>query len=240
MNFKSLPLRKKLMFSLDILLLVLFVLSLSPALTQLAFHEIVGLLIFLPIVIHVSIEWRWLVAYIGRFAKTATTRDRFNLSLNVLLFVCLILTIVSGLAISQSLLPSLQIKALNGENWRFLHEQVSTVTMVLVGLHLALSFNKIMYYFRKKQAAPQQQKGKININLKSTTSRIVILSLISIVIALLSYLVLGRPAANEIYQAKALIENPPTLTNGALQFFGQGILIIIICFVARRWLKVRL
>jgi Domain of unknown function (DUF4405) len=239
MNFKSLSPRKKLIFCLDIVLLVFLLFSLSPSLTNLPAHEVIGFLIFVPVVIHVSIEWRWLVSYIGRFAKTATKRDRFNLALNVLLFLCLILTIVSGLAISQTLLPYFKINAINGDNWRFLHEQVSTVTMVLVGLHLALSFHRILYYFRRKVRSQQPESQKLRIDIKPAFFRILILCLLATLIAVLSYLLLGRPAVGEIYQAKAFIENPPTLFNGTIQLLGQAVLIVAICYVARRWLKVR-
>jgi hypothetical protein len=107
MRYKNLSLRRKLTFCLDLLLFALLVLSLSPRLTGLPLHEIFGLFLFVPILIHTLVEWRWFVNYIRRFFKATTLRDKFNLFLNALLFMALIFEIVSGLVISQVLGPFL-------------------------------------------------------------------------------------------------------------------------------------
>src|SRR4051812_43450498 len=113
MRYKTLSPRRKLIFSLDILLFTFFLLSLSPRLTGLPLHEIIGLFLFFPIVIHTLVEWRWFVNYIGRLFRTSTIRDKFNLLLNVFLFIALVFEIVSGLVISQVLLPFLNVKTIN-------------------------------------------------------------------------------------------------------------------------------
>lgn len=123
-------------------------------------HEIIGAFLFLPVLIHVLVEWKWFVAYITRFIKTATKRDRFNLILNILLFVTLIFEIVSGLVISQVLVPYFHIKTINDARWRFWHNQISTLTMFLVGFHLALSINRLLSYFSKTSLMAEKKKGK--------------------------------------------------------------------------------
>src|SRR5438552_525139 len=125
MRYKTLSLRRKLIFCLDILLFIFFLLILSPRLTGLPLHEIIGLFLFFPIVIHTLVEWRWFVNYISRLFKSSSTRDKFNLLLNVFLFMALVFEIFSGLVISQVLLPFLKIKTINDASWRFWHNQIS-------------------------------------------------------------------------------------------------------------------
>lgn len=143
--------RRKLLLILDVLLFVLFVLCLSPRLTGLGLHEIVGAFIFIPITIHVIVEWAWLTNYIKRFIKGAKLRDKFNLVLNLALFIAILFQFFSGLVISKVLLPSLGWQAYNKAlTWRYWHNQVSTITMFLVGFHLALSWKQVRSYLIKK------------------------------------------------------------------------------------------
>jgi len=124
MHYKNLSVRGKLVFCLDILLFDLFVLSLSPTLTGLPLHEIIGALLFLSIIMHVSIEWHWFSKYIRRLFKTTKKRDKFNLLLNTIVFLGLIFQVVSGLVISQVLLPFFNIKTINDINWFSWHAQM--------------------------------------------------------------------------------------------------------------------
>lgn len=104
MNYKKYIQRNFTLF-LDLLLFISFVLCLSPRLKGLPLHEITGTLFLLPIFIHVVIEWKWLTNYIRRFINKSSVRDKFNLFLNVILFIAIIFQIVSGIAISQYLAP---------------------------------------------------------------------------------------------------------------------------------------
>src|SRR4051794_9190084 len=98
-------------------------------LTGLPMHEIIGAFIFFPVLIHILIEWKWFTNYFRRFFKNAGTRDKFNLLLNSLLFTALVFQIISGLMISQVLLPFFHIKTIDAERWRLWHNKTSTVTM---------------------------------------------------------------------------------------------------------------
>ena len=240
MRYKNLSLRRKLTFCLDILLFVLLVLSLSPRLTGLPLHEIIGPLLFFPILIHTLVEWRWFVNYIGRFLKVATLWDKFNLFLNTLLFIALIFEIVSGLVISQVLLPFGNVKTINDAHWRFWHNQISTLTMFLVGFHLALSWNRIVFYFKKGTNSPQGKKRGISINIVSTLYRICIFCMLAGMVAILSFLVLGNPSAARLYTGDEIARFRPTVFHGILQFSGETFLVVMTCVVARRWFKVRL
>lgn len=240
MRYKNLSLRRKLIFYLDVLLFDLFVLSLSPRLTGLPLHELIGLLLFFPIMIHISIEWRWLVNYIGLFFKAATKRDRFNLLLNVLLFLALLFQIFSGLVISQVLLPSINIKTINDNTWRLWHAQIATATMFLVGFHLALNLNKIAFYFKRKTTSLQEKKGTITLSIRTTLYRLCILCLLACVVAIVSLVILGKPSVERLYTGNEIVEFRPTVFQGVLQLLSQVFFVLITCLIARKWLRVRM
>lgn len=240
MRYKSLSLRRKIIFCLDVLLFDLFVLSLSPRLTGLPLHEMIGLFLFFPLIIHISIEWRWLVNYISRFFKPTTKRDRFNLLLNVLLFVALLFQIFSGLVISQVLLPFFNIKTINDNNWRLWHAQIATAAMLLVGFHLALNLNKIAFYFKRKAITFQEKKGTFTINFKSALYRIGILCLFACVVAIVSLLILGKPSVERLYTGNEIVEFRPNVFYGFVQLLSQVFFVLITSLIARKWLKVRM
>jgi hypothetical protein len=239
MCYKNLSLRKKLIFSLDILLFDLFLLSLSPRLTGLPLHEIIGFFLFLPIITHLLIGWNWLANYIGRFFKAGTKRDKFNLLLNVLLFIALLFQLVSGLLTSQVLLPFINVKTINDNHWRIWHAQIATMSMLLVGFHLALNLNRILFYFKGKTKTLTEKKENISINIKLTSYRIFILLLLIAIVAILSLIILGKPSVENQYTGDEIAEFKPAIFYGIIQLLSQVFFVVLTCWIARKWLKVK-
>jgi hypothetical protein len=77
-------------------------------------------------------------------------RARINGLLNATLFVVMVLTVFSGLTISEVLLPlaGLQPSALSA--WRQLHSLLSNLGLVIVGFHLALNWDWIVGVVRTR------------------------------------------------------------------------------------------
>ncbi len=106
---------------LDSLLLLLFISLLSPRMTGLPIHEILGLALFVPIVLHLLLAWPWIRQTSKRIFLNASKRARFNYFLNAGLFVLMVIEIVSGMVISQVALPFLGIKTIEDRAWRSIH-----------------------------------------------------------------------------------------------------------------------
>jgi hypothetical protein len=240
MFYQNLSFRSKFKFCLNILLFDLLILLLSPKLTGLPLHEIIGFLLFLPIITHIIIEWRWFVNYFNQFFSYSTKRDKFNLLLNSVLFIAIIFQIFSGLLISQAVLPYFKLKIIDDTIWHLWHAQIATVTMFFVGFHLALNFNKIVYYFKKRATPFIDEKEIILIKLPVIIYRLSVLILLTGFVMLVSLLILGFPTAGHLYSGDAIAEYRPTLINGLLQLLSQIIFVIITCFIARKWLKIKL
>jgi hypothetical protein len=82
------------------------------------------------------------------FTKT-TWRSRLNYLLNALLFVSFTVTIATGILISREALPLLGITMARDRTLEFLHHQASDITVLLLGLHVAIHWSWIMGMLRR-------------------------------------------------------------------------------------------
>ena len=105
--------RRRFIICLDISLLIIFILLLSPRMTGLPLHEFLGVIFFIPLLIHILIAWPWIQHATSKFYKTTSKRTRFNFFLNSILFILVVTELVSGFIISQVVLPGLGIKTIN-------------------------------------------------------------------------------------------------------------------------------
>ncbi len=59
-----------------------------------------------------------------------------------------ILEIVSGVIISQILLPSFGVKTVNDWKWPALHNQTSVGIVIIISFHIAMNWQRINSYFK--------------------------------------------------------------------------------------------
>ena len=151
--------RKRFIICLDTALLVIFILLLSPRMTGLALHEVLGVIFFIPILIHLLIAWPWIQAATRKFFKTANRRTRFNFFLNTILFILVITELLSGFIISQVVLPNLGINTINDRAWRSVHNLPLNFVMLFTGLHIAINWGWIAAAFKNRINISKQSKG---------------------------------------------------------------------------------
>lgn len=134
--------KRRTLFLLDCLLLGLFTPLLSWRLTGLAWHEALGVTLTLLILTHVAMHWAWME---GRAvaAVRLTRRSVGGFLLNGALFAAMGATIISGFVISKIVLPN-RLTPSSYLAWHGIHESATTITLFLVGLHLALNWDRIM------------------------------------------------------------------------------------------------
>jgi len=142
-NFSSAPpLARRTVFALwlDVALLALFLLLETPQLSGVWAHEVIGLALVVPLVMHLLLSWHWIVAKAARLGAGASFRARFNYAVNVTLFVAMVIEIVSGAVVSRAALPALGIATIYDGAWYETHDAWSNVLMVTVALHLAMNW----------------------------------------------------------------------------------------------------
>jgi hypothetical protein len=110
----------------------------------LASHELGGLLFAAIAILHLLVNWSWIVGTLRRLRDLPSWRDAINLLLNFGLFVAGVLAIFSGLMISEVLLPLVGVTRSTVAAWSSLHRLFSMTALVLVGLHIALNWDWIV------------------------------------------------------------------------------------------------
>src|SRR5215510_8261073 len=127
--------KTKLRLYLDLGLLVSFVLINMPLFTGIAFHEWASF-VFIPVIIlHVLMDWNWIINVTRRMFKKLPSDTRFNHIWDYLLFALMTTAIVSGLVISQKALPVFGIPINNDPFWFVVHNLSTTLLMVTIGIH---------------------------------------------------------------------------------------------------------
>jgi hypothetical protein len=129
---------------LDFGILAGFLLAIEPFITGIALHEWLSIGFAALVVIHLLLHWKWITSVGAAFFKKLFHSSRLKFVVDTLLFISFITIMLSGLMISKVALPSLGIQLGEGRAWRLLHSLSANITLALVGLHFALSWNWVV------------------------------------------------------------------------------------------------
>ncbi|MBU8918724.1 DUF4405 domain-containing protein [Neobacillus sp. 114] len=134
---------------LDLLMAITFVLLMNPrVLDGLPFHEIAGLVIGVAILVHIGLNYRWVVNTTKKiFDPKLPNKTRFSYLLNVLLLISMAGVIITGILISRVVLPSLAIQG--NHTIRELHGLSADATLAFVGLHVGVHWQWVMSICKK-------------------------------------------------------------------------------------------
>ena len=128
--------------------------SLSPSLTGQAIHEWLGIAVAVPIVVHLLLNWKWIVATTRRFFGALPGQVRINYILNAALFITMTAVIFSGMMMSEVALRSLGLSLGRSPSMKMVHNLASTALVWVVGLHLAMHWNWVVSAVRQHVIAP--------------------------------------------------------------------------------------
>jgi cytochrome b561 len=141
--------RMRLLLLLDVVLLVALALLEEPKFTSLGGHEWLGILFAALLVIHLVVNWRWIAATVARMRAGGSRRARTNAALNGALFVMMVVTVLSGAASSEVVLPLTGLAPSELAVWQRMHNLLSQLTLGVVGLHVALNWDWVMSAVRR-------------------------------------------------------------------------------------------
>lgn len=130
---------------LDTGIFAAFLVAMEPRFSGIAIHEWLSLALFGTIVVHLLLHWKWIASVGTRFFQKLWHTSRLKFVVDLLLFIAFIGVMLSGMLISRSALPTLGIEP--GEvsrQWRTLHLLTADLSVLLVGLHFALSWNWVV------------------------------------------------------------------------------------------------
>ena len=148
------PNRNKVNLIVDIGIFGAFLVVMAPHFSGIAIHEWLSISFGAAIIAHLLLHWQWLVGVTKQFFRKAQWSSRINYLLNTLLFIDMTIIIFSGLMISQSALPLLGIQLAAGGSWRQLHGLSADLSLLLIGLHIALHWHWIVNAAKRYLIAP--------------------------------------------------------------------------------------
>lgn len=134
--------RRTISLILDSLMLVAFIALMAWRITGVPIHEWLAVALLGTLVLHLVIHWDWAVTRLRKLLDVGTRRPSLSLVLNVALFVAMGVALASGFYMSKSIFPNTLTNARYGM-WHELHEVSSTVTLIILGLHVAMNWELI-------------------------------------------------------------------------------------------------
>ena len=122
--------------ALDLTVLAIVVAAANPALTGITLHEWLGMVLVVPALTHLIVNWEWVVRAASGFFGRIRTVARVNLVVDAALFVSVVGVTVSGFLVIPGLATSLGIQA--SSLWHAVHLLSSNLTVAFTVAHFAL------------------------------------------------------------------------------------------------------
>lgn len=128
-------------FWIDIALFLMFIVDMNTHLTGIAVHEWLGILFGGSLIYHILLHWEWISNATRKLFGKLPTIQRIRYVADLALFAMMVIVVASGILISRDALPAVGITATGSRFWSGLHHVTSNMVIVLVGLHIALSWS---------------------------------------------------------------------------------------------------
>lgn len=129
---------------LDLALFGALFLAYNPAWTRVAVHEWLCVIMVVPLLFHVVINWDQTLQILRRFARLARTTPKVNLMVDAALFAVAVTVTLSGLLISQSVAGAIGVTIVPSSLWVSTHTWSADATILLLLVHFALHWRWIV------------------------------------------------------------------------------------------------
>lgn len=130
--------------ALDIGLLIALLLAFFPGFTGISVHEWLSLATFVPVVVHLVVNWDWVMRTTSRILEKMRAASRINLTIDVLLFVATVTVLLSGMMVSQVIASAFGLSIVPSYAWHLAHSFSAKAVIVLMLVHLALHWRWIV------------------------------------------------------------------------------------------------
>ena len=125
----------------DIAMYAILVMQMLYIFTGNLLHEIFGMVFFGCLVVHIIIKRRWIKALVKGKLKGSSKAQKLSVLLTVLLLLCSVVLMVSGMGVSRTLFPWFNFLRSSD-----LHRYLATAVLTLAALHGGMHF-----YIRAKK-----------------------------------------------------------------------------------------
>jgi hypothetical protein len=152
----------KLNFWIDILTFTGFMIAMEPHFTGGNIHEWFTVAAVGTLIVHFVLHWDWFIRLTSRFFVRIFHSSRLNYLIAVAIFLGFISIMVSGLMISEHVMPSLELHIQGRYAWRRIHDLASNLTLVLVAVHVALRWEWLQAAFLRIFLEPFHKSKQVN------------------------------------------------------------------------------
>lgn len=142
--------------ALDVGLFAGFGLAFAPGLTGISIHEWLSLAIVVPSLVHLIINWDWVMRVSTRLLGKIKMASKLNLGVDTLLFGSTVTVMLSGLMVSHVISAAVGVSRAAGGLWSAVHSLSAIATIVLLVFHLGLHIAWISRTVRGVTASPAE------------------------------------------------------------------------------------
>lgn len=123
---------------LDVGLLGVLIVAYVPSATGVSVHEWLSLAVMVPTLVHLVVNWDWVLRVVGRARSRLAATSFANLIVDAGLFLATVTVMVSGLAISTVVSRTLGTPTTATQLWDSVHLLSADATIALMLVHFAL------------------------------------------------------------------------------------------------------
>ena len=138
--------------ALDLTVFAIVVAAANPVLTGIGLHEWLGMVLIVPALVHLIVNWEWVARAVSAFFGRIRTVARVNLIVDVGLFLSVIGVTLSGFMVIPGLASALGLQA--ATLWHPVHLITSDLTVGFTLLHFALHWKWVASVVRRILASP--------------------------------------------------------------------------------------
>ena len=139
---------------IDAGIFVAFIVAMEPGFSGIPVHEWLSAALGATIIVHLLLHWNWIAAVAARFFRKLWHTSRLKFFVDALLFTAFTAVMLSGILISKAILPSLGIRVQENMLWRQLHSLTADLSILLLGLHFALSWKWVVTALKRFLVEP--------------------------------------------------------------------------------------
>ncbi len=133
--------------ALDITIFAVVLAAANPLVTGIALHEWLGFVLVLPALVHLVVNWDWVLRVVSNLFGRVRNASRINLAIDAGLFGSLVAVTVSGVLVIPGLAASLGLN-LSGQ-WHAVHLTASNLTVAFSLAHFALHWRWVANVARR-------------------------------------------------------------------------------------------
>lgn len=149
----------KIKITLDVITGIATLVLLSPPLTGIPIHEWLGLAVSIPLLVHLLINWGWIVSITRCFFGKLPGQCRINYILNWAIFILMTAEGFTGLMISKVVLPVVGLSASNASIYKNLHNVLADGLLIVFALHLGMHWRWVLVVITKNIVDPLRGKN---------------------------------------------------------------------------------